>query len=186
MSAQNAQLIRPYFDTLISTGQPVSLSCALFNVGKGTLYRKILDAANYLVRRDRPGEKGSLCKTAAEQERYALMKIKFELAETDEGYVIYPDKAELRSKEMEQQVQKHLAYIQRTVGPKAEELVRVHNTWRADFEEWISTADSGTEFIRDGLPLAAADIEYIKNLADQAGVGYDLSENNTKLVAVKL
>lgn len=181
MPASNASLVQVYFDEMLRTGRSVKLSCELFNVGLGTLYRKILDGATWLAERSQVGA-GELVKTPAEQLRYQAMKAQWKLEEVEDGFIIHPNKFALSKKLQEDNLRKHK---QAAATAQVNAYARSVLSWKKDFIAFVETSTAGEEFVREGLALSSEDREFIVDACNQAGMEFDINEDGTRMVVIK-
>lgn len=180
LTALNALMFKPFFDTVIQTNAPVRVLYAELGCTPNTTYQKLNDAMRWLLVFD-PQDAAPICTDPARRMEYATLRNKWKLIRDEEGITIHPDKSKFALASMRRPTVHKIADI-------AAELVVQHQSEQAGFRSALmdyiqNTPEGERPFIHKGI-FTAEDKEWLKFLEAQFGIGYSF-EPDGRLIVTK-
>lgn len=171
--------MRPYYDAAIKTGQPITIRYDEFpRCAPATLYRKVLDGIKWLITMDEL-QNNPLC-TAEQRGAYAKLRLNWKIAITDEGIDIHPDKFRVAM----QTVAERRNIVEQAVEQHMKEHALATTQWKEELMKFLQESTSGAVFSREHVALTHDEVEWLQNVCEQVGAGWDYSENKITVVNV--
>ena len=174
LTANNAEVFRPFFEELLKPEvSAIDIDYNLFKSSPRTTYTKLLDAMRWFCIHDEHSEKPLL--TPDRRIDYMRLRATWHLEKFDTHMRIHKTKIShpVNYNNMRTLLDGTIA-LQRTVATE----------WRTDFMNYVQNApEGGDPFIRKIELFTEEDRAFMKNICDQANIGW--SYENGRLTAVK-